>query len=136
MSIVGDNIKRLRLERGMTQEELARLAGFKSRSSINKIELGERDLNQSRLAALARALSVSPGSLLDTPREVTVRADTERIVNNPYYVDPDVAALADELKSNPDMQVLLDASRNLSKEDMQAVATLIKSLSQKGGEPS
>ena len=37
------NIKRIREEKGMSQDELARLVGFKSRSSINKIEMGVKD---------------------------------------------------------------------------------------------
>ena len=57
------NIKRIREEKGMSQEELARLVGFKSRSSINKIEMGVNDITQSKLVAIANALGVSPGAL-------------------------------------------------------------------------
>lgn len=60
-----ENIKLLREFRGMSQEELAKEAGFKSRSSINKIELGKNDIPQSKLAAIANALRVSPADLLD-----------------------------------------------------------------------
>ena len=59
----GGNIKRLRLhygEKAMTQEELAKRAGYTSRSSINKIELGLVDLPQSKILAIANALGVSP----------------------------------------------------------------------------
>ena len=48
-----------------------------------------------------------------------------------YYDDPEVAIIANELKNNPDMRVLFDASRHLSKQDIQTVAALVKSLSQK-----
>ena len=58
------NIKRIREEKGMSQEELARLVGFKSRSSINKIEMGVNDITQSKLVAIANALGVSPGELM------------------------------------------------------------------------
>lgn len=57
---VGLRIRRLREERGMTQDELGRMIGFKSRSSINKIEMGERSLTQSKIKAIADALRVSP----------------------------------------------------------------------------
>ena len=40
MSTIGANIKRRREELGITQEELSKRLGFKSKSSINKIELG------------------------------------------------------------------------------------------------
>lgn len=64
------NIKRIREERGMSQDELARLVGFKSRSSINKIELGINDITQSKLVAIANALHVSPSELMGEDRQV------------------------------------------------------------------
>lgn len=56
----GMRIKARREELGMTQDELAKKLGYKSRSSINKIELGERRLTQSKIVAIAEALDVSP----------------------------------------------------------------------------
>lgn len=56
----GMRIKARREELGMTQDELAKKLGYKSRSSINKIELGERKLTQSKIVAIAEALDVSP----------------------------------------------------------------------------
>ena len=38
-----DRIKRLRIEKEMSQEELALKCGYTSRSTINKIEKGERN---------------------------------------------------------------------------------------------
>lgn len=64
----------------------------------------------------------------------SLSADTSRNIRPSYYDDPDVAAIANELKNNPDMRVLFDASRHLSKQDIQTVAALVKSLSQKGGD--
>ena len=56
----GVRIKMRREELGMTQEELAKKLGYKSRSSINKIELGERRLTQPKILSFAKALDVSP----------------------------------------------------------------------------
>lgn len=36
---IGERIKKRRLELGMTQDELAKKLGYKSRSSVNKLEL-------------------------------------------------------------------------------------------------
>lgn len=58
------NIKKLREEKGMSQEELAKLCGYTSRSSIAKIEKGEVDLQQSKIIAFANALSTTPGKLM------------------------------------------------------------------------
>ena len=57
-------IKMLREERGMSQEELAHAVGYKDRSSIAKIESGLVDLSQSKLAAFAKALDVTPADLI------------------------------------------------------------------------
>ena len=63
------NIKRIRELKGISQDELARAVGFKSRSSINKIEQGVNDITQSKLVAIANALSVSPGELMGREAE-------------------------------------------------------------------
>jgi len=64
------NIKKAREERGMSQDELARLVGFKSRSSINKIELGINDITQSKLVAIANALHTTPAALIGNDTQV------------------------------------------------------------------
>lgn len=61
---VGENIKRYRVAANMTQEELASRVGYKSKSAINKIEMGKRDLPQRKIAAFADALGTTPGHLL------------------------------------------------------------------------
>jgi len=45
----------------MTQQELAEQMGYKSKSSINKLELGVNDLTQSKILKLSRILGVEPG---------------------------------------------------------------------------
>lgn len=57
-------IKELRENLGMSQQELAEKVGFKTASAVNKIELGLRDLNQSKILAFAKALNTSPSFLL------------------------------------------------------------------------
>lgn len=60
----GKRIRDRRTALDMTQEELAKRAGYTSRSSINKIELGLVDLPQSKILAIANALGVTPAWLL------------------------------------------------------------------------
>ena len=47
---IGERIRRRREELDMAQDELARAAGDKSRSSINKIEMDGRGLPQDKIA--------------------------------------------------------------------------------------
>lgn len=57
-------IKLRRIELNMSQEELAFKLGYKSRSSINKIEMGDNDIPQSKILAFANALDTTPSYLL------------------------------------------------------------------------
>ena len=57
-------IRARREELGISQEELAKRMGYKSRSSINKIEKGENDIPQSKIVAFAKALRTTPEALM------------------------------------------------------------------------
>lgn len=61
---IGDRIRAKREALGMSQEELATKIGYKSRSSINKIEKDGRGLPQSKILLIARALETTPDFLL------------------------------------------------------------------------
>lgn len=60
MTTIGERIKKRRLELGMSQDELARIMGYKSRSSINKIETQGQELPIKRVHQLAEALHTTP----------------------------------------------------------------------------
>lgn len=57
-------IKARREELGMSQEELANKLGYRSRSTINKIEMGKNDITQTKIKAFADALQTTPGYLM------------------------------------------------------------------------
>lgn len=60
---VGERIKNRRIELGMTQEDLAFKLGYKSRSSVNKVELST-DLTLKTVRAYAKALGIDPLTLM------------------------------------------------------------------------
>ena len=64
MSTVGNNIMTMRKRLGLTQEELANMMGYKSKSTINKIELGINDIPQSKIAKFAEVLGTTPAQLM------------------------------------------------------------------------
>ena len=64
MSIIGTKIRERRIELGMTQEELAAKMGYKSKSTINKIELGKNDIPQSKIVQFAEVLHTTPKALM------------------------------------------------------------------------
>ena len=62
--IVGRNIRRLRLQRGLSQEDLAAEIGV-HRTYMGGVERGERNLTLQSLERLAARLGVTPISLLE-----------------------------------------------------------------------
>ena len=67
---IGDIIKNRRIELNMSQDELAKKVGYKSRSSIQKIE-SARTLPLKKVSQMAKALDCSPSYLMgwDDPVE-------------------------------------------------------------------
>lgn len=65
--MIGDRLKKRRIELGLTQEELAHRLGYKSKSTINKIELNVHDVSQTNLIRIANVLGVDPIDLMDEP---------------------------------------------------------------------
>lgn len=83
---IGDRIKYRRIELGMSQDELARRLGYRSRSSINKIEKDASGLPQTKIAAIASVLQTTPSYIMgweevqqknSTLAELTVRMRTD-----------------------------------------------------------
>ena len=59
-----ERIKALRIKSQLSQDELAKLAGYKSRSMIGKIESGKVDLSQSKIKRFAEIFHISPTELM------------------------------------------------------------------------
>lgn len=66
--MLGDRVKYLREQLDMSQVELANRMGYKSRSSINKIENG-RPVTQKVITRLAQALHTTPAYLMGWEEE-------------------------------------------------------------------
>ena len=61
---VGSNIRKRRAELRMSQQELADAMGYKTRSTIAKIESGENDISQKKLTKLAAVLDTTAEALI------------------------------------------------------------------------
>ena len=64
MTDIGKNIANRRIELGLTQEELAKKMGYKSKTSINKIEKGVNDIPQTKIVKFAEVLRTTPAYLM------------------------------------------------------------------------
>jgi transcriptional regulator with XRE-family HTH domain len=81
----GDAVRRLRAERGWTQERLAHETGF-DRKSINRIENAAYSPSLDRLLHLAHALGVAPTDLLAGVK--AVRAPRKPVRSEPRPEKP------------------------------------------------
>lgn len=61
---IGDKIKERRENLGLSQDDLASKLGYKSRTTIAKMESGANDITQSMVLKLASILETSPGYLM------------------------------------------------------------------------
>ena len=59
MESFGDYIRRLRVEQGLNQTELAAKVGLDS-GGLSKVENGKKDLKEAKLDLFAKALSIKP----------------------------------------------------------------------------
>lgn len=87
----------------MTQDDLAKKAGYTSRSTIAKLESGDRNLSQPQIKALADALKTTPSYIMG-------------------WEDSEYSSKAEEL---------IAVYQSLSQEDQKLVDNLLLSLSQK-----
>ena len=107
MSTVGENILLMRKRLGWTQEELAKRMGYKSKSTINKIELGINDIPQSKIVQFADVLGTTPAHLMGWKDEVEN--------NSP-----------EEPKLSEGEKIMLDLFRRVPNEQQQLVLQMIR----------
>ena len=82
MADIGTLIKERRIELGMTQDDLAEKTGYKTRSSINKIEKGCNDLPRNKIELFAKALNVPQAYFLsDDRQDITLEDLCEKFSN-------------------------------------------------------
>jgi len=62
---LGEKIKEIRLEQGMSQEEFAKELGYTSKSTVNKIEKGVNDMSYDKLQLLIQKFDLEVNELFD-----------------------------------------------------------------------
>ena len=72
MNIIGENIKKLRSSRGMTQQQLADVVGTKTYTTITKWEKGDNVPQGKDLIVLSNYFNVSVDSILGLSNEIKV----------------------------------------------------------------
>ena len=100
---MGDRVKALREQKGLTQEQLAEMLGYKSKSSIGHIENG-RDIPRKQIIRLAEILGCTPQYLLgweDAKSTPTINRSAliEEILS---MTEAELQDLAQKMKNKPE----------------------------------
>ena len=109
-SAMYNKIKELRKKAGLSQDQLAKMVGYTSRSTINKIEKGLIDLPQSKIAELASALNTTPVHLMgydDDIKELPIENKT--FVSFKYSSDVTNLASDKQAKEKLDKEAFIPA---------------------------
>lgn len=129
---VGKNILAARKRLGLTQEELAARVGYKTKSAINKIELGIRDLPQKKIAAFAEALDMTPGQLMGWDEKPAEELQDMGALAAQLLLDPAAMEVMQKFMAmdESDRQGVLDFMA-LGESDRYAVRLVMASMSEK-----
>ena len=106
---IGTRIMERRQQLGLTQEELAYRMGYKTKSAINKIELGINDVSQSKVVKFAEALNTSIAYLMGWEEQ------KEKPTVNDDELSEEMQELIDCIKKLPEdkIQMLLQVARSI-----------------------
>jgi transcriptional regulator with XRE-family HTH domain len=135
----GEYLKTLRKGTGLTQKELGDMAGF-SNTEISRIESGDRQKpSPAILKAIAPCLGVAYEELMKQAGYL------EEVIDHSGYTEhifkDEEGKLADIIKKAKEMQekdsdwanIAYRVSKELSKEDMEAIKAIANSLLKKNG---
>lgn len=124
--IFSDNLNRIVNASGHTRKELAEILGFNYKTFngwCNGISLP----TMGKVQKIADYFHIQKSDLIDPQQS----ENTDREDDTMWYLDRETAELAQELKDNPELRVLLDAARNVKAEDLRVVQATIEALLRK-----
>ena len=116
MKLFSARLKELMEENNINQVELSAAMGL-SRSTVNKWVTQKAIPRMGIIEKLASYFGVPKSYFLEEEGKTNKRA---------YYVDPETAALAQELKDNPQFKVLFDSTKDMAPETVKKIIEFIK----------
>lgn len=114
----GDNLRNLRLQRGYTQQKLAKLMGT-SQASITAWENETREPDFATIKRIAEFFHVPMSSLLPS---------------NDAVSDEYTNKVANSLNQNPKLRLLFDRTEFLSDSDLDAVLSVVNAIARERDE--
>ena len=147
MKTVGDRIREKREELGMTQEELSKKLGYKSRSSVNKME-NARELPLKKVKMMADVLGCSPSYLMGWDEEVNIQSTISKSNVDLFSgvgglkkgLSPNIVCI--QLADEPEIHMhskfaydLVKMMKDMPEEDLEFLANTAQRISPKSKKP-
>ena len=110
MSTLGENIRKLRISRGYSQDKFAKLIGS-NQVSVSAWELGTRTPNMETVKHIAQTFHVPVTSLI--------------ALDDTGHEDDLAREISDVLRQDPKIRLLFDRTRYLSQSDLDAVLAVV-----------
>jgi transcriptional regulator with XRE-family HTH domain len=116
MSLIGDNIKKYREVKGLTQEYIAESVG-KSKNVVSNWERGDNKPDADIITMLCGILGVDANTLMGW--------------TNKEQLKQDVRSVSDQILNNDSIKDVLPSIADLSNDDMELLKNFIKRLKAK-----
>ena len=113
--------KRLRLSRGLTQQEISEILGISS-STIGLYETGAREPDYDTLELIADFFNVDMDYLLGRTDKTTM------IPESFYYFNDETREIAQEIYENPNLRSLFDVAKDIPADRLKAHIEFMKNL--------
>ena len=123
-AIFSKNLDRQVNASGHSRKEIADILGFNYKT-FNGWCNGISMPGMGKVQKIADYFHIGKSDLLDEHHDIESNKSDITSDKVEWYTDPETAKLAQELHDNPDLRILLDASRDLPPEKLRALIALI-----------
>lgn len=123
MATIGQRIKQLREEAGLTQEEFGKLFGI-VKSTVSMYEKDKSTPDDGTKKKIAEHFRVS----LDYLMGYSDIRNAEDKISSALSDDPELLEFWSELKKRPELQILFKQTRELSDKDIRWLIRIIKTI--------
>ena len=120
-----DVFKNLIDSKGLKAADVCRGTGLPS-SFFSEWKRGKSHPKYDKIKLIADFLGVSPEYIMTGEEPSPAIEDHEGL--KPYYLDPETARIAQELKDSPGRRTLMDASRGMTPDQINAIVNMIETM--------
>ena len=127
--IMGKMLKEARLKAGFTLEQAGEKIGVIAKT-IQRYETGQRKISMDKFMELTSLFGVDYTSFISAAKrrlseETSADFAGDHQAEDGYYLDDEVAKIAQQVYERPELRMLFSASKDVSAEDLRAVIALV-----------